>query len=37
MELAKCNSPLRQKSRTMMAGESRVDGLSGSNLKSTLI
>jgi hypothetical protein len=37
LELAKCNSRLRQKSRTMVAGESRVEGLSGSNMKSTLI
>ncbi len=37
MELSKCNSGLSQKSRTIVAGESRVEGLSGSNLKSTLI
>ena len=37
MELAKCNSDPTQKSRTVVGGESRVDPLAGSNLKSTLI
>ena len=37
MELPKCNCLSIQKSRTIVAGESRVDALSGSNLKSTLI
>ena len=37
MEFPKCNCLFIQKSRSIVNGESRVDPLSGSNLKSTLI
>lgn len=37
MEFSKCNYWVIQKTRTMGPGESRVDAMTGSNLKSTLI
>ena len=37
MEFAKCNADIMQKTKTMAVGDSRIEGQSGSNVKSTLI